>query len=273
MHSLMLAPLLGQSFDSFFSLLTLYQLHKSKGNHTLQLGILDPVDLSRSQMKEDKVSNVLIDTYALPTDLDSDFVYNHQDAYYIISNYENILKVLDRIGLEHNKNLRKILIFICDDKKSESELAVHVRARLFERLPSKWHQNVVFLNQLELSDFKALAKTLVEDNSKCLDVVPVKEIDKKYAFIFINTNEIVAEIIGEAIYSLSNVDYLLIKSNPNEAVKVQEMLGKLDHDRITTKNIFIQQDLMSFQDIVGAISLPGCVRIIVVNKGGSYFIK
>ena len=273
MNSMMMAPILGKSFDSFFSILTLHQLHKSKGEHTLRLGITDPVDLSRSQIKEDKETNVLMDLYAIPTDLDSDFVYSHQDAYYVVSDYENILKVLDRIGLEQNKNLKKILIFICESKTSEDELAVHVRTRLFERVPSKWHQNIVFLDQLKLADFKALAKGFVDKDKDALEVVPIKEGDKKFAFVFVNTVDLRADLIGEVIYSLQSLDYLLIKSNPNEATKVQELLSKLDHEQMKTKNIFIQQDLMTFQEITGALSLSGCKEIVVLNGRGSYFIK
>lgn len=259
----MIAPFLGKSFESFMSLISLSNIEKLKNENDLRIMLHGSVTKNRKEAIPSKFFGPLLDKYHLSPDLDVSMFLKNQNFYYIVSSYLDLLPLLDNLELVENKGLKNILVFMTSypTKKDERDA---VKNMLDNLVPPKFRNNVVTINHLKLAEVKELCRDYLNTSEIKL---PVKiNADETFEFVFFDLESGVSDIFYDYLYSRKNLDTVFILPNKLSFKNANDCLEKMDKSKISIKNIYLQSDPMSFDDIAGMISLDNCKKVIHIEN-------
>lgn len=269
-NAMVFGSFLGGSFESFFSLLTMYQLDsQSSHKYTLQLVNQGTPDFQYRDLKNDPISTLLMDKYSFPLDLDDSFVISSQNRYYLVGTYENVIHTLQRIELQKNPNLDQVLIFLTepfDEKKKNQNAMMNVIRSL---VPKTFHQNIVTLNNLTLPEFKELNQNIINSNEEGKNLIKVTAPQNPYLLFFADAlTDDAAKFFKETTHQR-----IYLKSNPSKTPILINFIQSLGNDIQHEKNFDIQDDLMSLFDLCSLASNPECEGVAISTKEGLYVMS
>lgn len=267
-NALSIAPFLNGSFDGFFSLLTLHQLSKTKGDNVLRT-LVDPFK-EKSNIKLSETEYSLLNQYHISNDLIHNYYMRNQNLYYIVGKYAELIRILNHLELRANPNLQNLLVFVTETSKLDTPLASHARSFFLSTVPEKYHHNFIYLDNLTLREMKELLSTYIVDRPEKESLIPLNQKDKPYGLIMSNYQKLNEEQFEKCILSLRGLESLWIISDSENASSLKEAFAKIDNSKITVKNVYIQADPTSFYDLAGFIQSDNCKVCCVLNDNEYY---
>lgn len=263
MSALMIAPFLGKSFENFISLITLINIEKLRKDNDLRIMISGQKRGTKQEMIPKKFFAPLIDKMNLPIELGVDTYLKNQNYYYLITSYQELGGLLNKLELNNNLSLSNLLVFLTSSPMNK-DMKEALDNTIEKYVPKKFKNNIISSKAFKLSELKELCIDFLKDTETKMPVP--KEKTDTFEFVFFDSESHLDASTYDYFYSLNNIDYLFVLPNRNNFEITRKFLDNLDKDKIKIRDIYVQSDPMDFESIAGLITLDGCKKVVHIDQ-------